>query len=104
MTSTISRAMTCRPSVPYSEVQALANILNKSGFSADTVAEYGIGQWHMAALAANVRDPDREAQTMVVRLLRDPETFQGRAFDRWLKGYRHRLEESRENSGRETTG
>ena len=98
MMSKISPATTCRPSVPYSEVEALVNILNRNGFLANIVAKYGEGQWHMAALAANVRDPDREAQAMVIRLLRERESLHGRAFDRWLTGYRHRLDASQKNS------
>lgn len=100
MTSRLFPAMTCRPSIPYREVEALATILNKNGFLASAVAKYGKGQWHMAALAANVRDPDQEAQAMVVRLLRKRESLQCRAFDHWLTGYRHRLEESQKNTGR----
>jgi hypothetical protein len=35
---------------------------------------------------------------MVIRLLRERESLHGRAFDRWLTGYRHRLDASQKNS------
>jgi hypothetical protein len=96
--------------VRFSDVEALANILDKNQFSAATVAAFGVGQWHMAAMAAKVPDPHREAQVIVVRLLREREhmraakdgspgaNLQNRCFDRWLAGYRHHLEESKNTS------
>ena len=53
-----------------SMVEALVNMLDANRFSAATVADFGLGQWHMAALAARVRDPGLESQAMVVRVLR----------------------------------
>jgi hypothetical protein len=55
------------------EVEALANMLNANRFSAATVADFGVGQWHMAALVAQVHDPSPETRAIVVRILQDKE-------------------------------
>ena len=41
-----------------------------------TIADFGIGQWHMRALIARVHDPSPEAQDIVVRTLQDKESAQ----------------------------
>lgn len=44
--------------------------------SSPTIADFGIGQWHMRALIARVHDPSPEAQDIVVRTLQDKESAQ----------------------------
>lgn len=90
----------------FSDIETLADILAKNQFSADAVADFCFGQWHMAALAAKVQDPSREAQAIVVRLLRARErshalehgpvgtSSRNGPFERWLARYRRRLEEA----------
>jgi len=62
-----------------SEVEALVNMLDANRFSAATVADFGLGQWHMAALVAQVQDPSLEAQAMVIRVLRRREAARAAA-------------------------
>lgn len=86
-----------------SNAEALANVLDDNGFSA-AAAHFGVGQWHMAALIAQVPDPSPETRDIVVRMLRDRDAARAAAgtnlsisgassaFEAWLAGYRGRLE------------
>ena len=56
-----------------SQAEVIANMLDANGFSAATAADFGFGQWHMAALIAQVNDPSSETQAIVVRMLQDKE-------------------------------
>ena len=75
-----------------SEIEALADMLDANRFSAATVQGFGVGQWHAAALAAQVPDPSAETRAMVVRVLQQREAARAGAFDEWLARYRGRLE------------
>jgi len=96
---TIGHAAGC-----LSKAEALANILDANGFSAATAKDFGVGQWHMTALIAEVPDPSPETQAIVVRMLQDKDAARAAAgegfsisgtssaFEAWLAGYRGRLE------------
>jgi len=71
------------------QAETLANMLDANGFSAATAADFGVGQWHLTALIAQVDDPSPETRAIVVRILRDKEGARaaaGRGF--WISGAR----------------
>ena len=97
-----------------SDAEVIADMLDANGFSAAAAADFGFGQWHMAALIVQVNDPSPETRALVVRMLQDKDaaratvelglsgaaTGRGKsavndlssaAFDTWLAGYRNRL-------------
>jgi hypothetical protein len=103
----------------FSDAEIIANMLEVNRFSATTVADFGFGQWHMAALAVQVDDPNPEIQAIVVQMLQEKEGARTRAepsvpgaatgtassnihrtFDEWLAGYRGRLERFIKDAGR----
>ena len=106
-----------------SEIEALADMLDANRFCAATVQGFGAGQWHTAALAAQVRDPSVETRAIVLRVLQQREAARARAergvagavmgmspnnsnraFDEWLARYRgqhrHALATRQESVGR----
>jgi hypothetical protein len=74
-----------------SEVEALANMLDANRFSAATVADFGFGQWHMAALVAQAHDPSPETRAIVVRMLQDKEAARALAEPCFSRAPRARL-------------